>query len=111
MAKFLRLINGIPRMLEESASSITTYDDYIDVVASGASNDNEINVADASAGMNITLPNGGTYSGIELKVYLNGTILEDVFDYAYVGSGTRTAVNFTFDLEVDDRIKFRLEHT
>lgn len=87
----------------------TIYDDYLVVVASGASGDNEINLADAETSDVITLPNGGTYEGDELETYLNGNRLEDVTDYTWQGSGTRTQIAFTFDLEVGDRVRFRVD--
>lgn len=107
MAKKLALINGIPKMTDESASP-AIYDDYIDIVSSGASGENELN-GPISAGVSITLPNSGTYEADELEIWLGGQRLEDVLDYTYVGSGTRTQVAFTFDLEVGDRIRFRVD--
>lgn len=106
MGKFLRLVNGIPRSFEEAAAG-TIYDDYIEVVASGASGPNQINVGSATTGTPITLPNGGTYLNSDLQVFLGGDFVEDSFDYNYVGSGTRTQISFTFDLEVGDRVRFR----
>jgi len=108
MGKFLRIVNGIPRMVEESGTP-PIYDDYLDVVQSGASGANEINVSDGETGDPVTLPNGGTYEGDELEVYLNGNRLEDVADYNWLGSGTRTQLAFTFDLEVGDRVRFRVD--
>lgn len=108
MAKKLALINGLPRMVDESASPVI-YDDYLKVVASGASGANEINLADVETGDNITLPNSGSYEGEELEVYLNGDRLQDVFDYNYVGSGTKTQISMTFDLEVNDILRFRVD--
>lgn len=106
MAK-LALINGLPRMTAESAALPDIYDDYLTVVSSGASGANEINLADAEAGDNITLPNSGSYEGDDLEVYLNGNLLDVVFDYNYVGTGTRTQITLTFDAAVDDVIRFR----
>ena len=108
MAKKLALVNGIPRMIDESASP-TIYDDYIDIVTSGASGPNQLNESSVTAGTPITLPNSGTYMGLELEVYFNGTRIEDVLDYNFVGSGTRTQVSFTFDLKATDRIRFRTD--
>ena len=108
MAKKLTLVNGIPRMVDESASP-AIYDEYIDIVISGASGDNQLN-GPISAGVGVSLPDSGTYESHELEVYLSGQRLEDIIDYAYVGpSGTRTDVAFTFDLEVGDRIRFRVD--
>ena len=108
MAKKLALVNGLPRMIDESGSP-TIYDDYLKVVSSGASGENEINLADVETGDLITLPNSGTYEGDELELYLNTDRLHDVFDYNYVGSGTRTQVSMTFDLEVGDLLRFRVD--
>lgn len=108
MGKFLRIVNGIPRQVEESGTP-TIYDDHLVVVESGASGPNEINVADAETGDPITLPNSGTYEANELEVYLNGNRIEDVVDYNWLGSGTRTQVAFTFDLAAGDRIRFRVD--
>lgn len=109
MAK-LALINGIPRMTAESGSPII-YDEYLDVVVSGASGPNQINQASATTGTSITLPVSGTYIGLELEVYLNGTRVEDVIDYNFVGSGTKTQVAFTFDLVASDRVRFRVDRS
>jgi len=89
MGKFLRIVNGIPRMIDESGTP-TIYDDYLVVVASGASGPNEINLADVGTGSPISLPNGGDYESDELEIYLNGNRIEDVVDYNWQGSGTRT---------------------
>lgn len=107
----LELINKLPRMTAESASGPTIYDDYLVVVQSGASGANEINLADVEAGDPITLPNSGTYEGNELEVYFNNTRLEDVVDYNWEGSGTRTQISLTFDAHVGDRIRFRVDRT
>jgi len=107
MGRFLRIINGMPRMADES-SSPSIYDEYIDIVASGAGA-NEIDVDDGETGDPITLPDSGTYEGNELEIYLNGNRMEDVADYNWLGSGTRTQISFTFDLEVGDRVRFRVD--
>ncbi len=110
MAKKLALTNGLPRMVDES-SAPTIYDDYLTVVASGASGSNEINEADAETGDNITLPNSGSYEADELEVYLNTNRMHDVFDYNYVGSGTRTQITMTFGLVAGDVIRFRVDRS
>jgi len=106
MSKKLALVGGLPRMVEESATP-TIYDEYLLVVSGTPQNSNEINVEDAGTGDPITLPNSGEYSGEELIVYLNGNRISDVFDYNYVGSGTRTQISLTFDLMVGDVLRFR----
>jgi hypothetical protein len=104
MAKFTRIVNGVLRSFDESGTP-TVYLQPIDIVSSGAGA-NQLN-GPVTAGTNVTLPSSGTYSGDELIVTLNGSYLDPVFDYNYVGSGTRTQVSFTFDLVVGDRIDFK----
>ena len=94
MSKFLRLVNGVPRSFDES-SAPTIYDEAIDVAAP------------VTAGTSVTLPASGTYDSQELEIYFNGQVLDDVTDYTFVGSPPRTQVQFTFDLVVGDRIRFR----
>lgn len=107
--KFLKLINGIPTMTDES-SAVPIYDEYISIVTSGASGDNELN-GPISAVTNITLPNSGSYIDRELEVYLNGQRLEYIIDYEYVGSGAKTQLYIVFDLVVGDRLRFRVDRT
>lgn len=106
MAKFLRLSNGVPRSFNEGAS-VTIYDQSLTVVPSGAGA-NQIN-GPVTAGTNVTLPGSQTYTAAELQIYLNGDRLEPIFDYSYVGSPLRTQVQFTFQLEVGDRVDFRID--
>lgn len=104
----LVLINGVGRMTAITTSSLPAiYDESITVVDSGAVG-NQIN-GPVTTGTSITLPSGQTYNSTELQVYLNGDRLESVFDYTYVGSIPRTQIQFTFDLEVYDRIDFVIE--
>jgi hypothetical protein len=106
MAKFLRLVNGAARSFDEGAS-VTIYDQPLTVVPSGAGA-NQIN-GPVITGTAVTLPVGGTYSGAELEIRLNGQRLEQLYDYNYVGAGTRTQVSFTFDLAIGDRVDFRVD--
>lgn len=106
MAKFLRLVNGVAYSVDESAS-ITIYDQPLTVV-SASPGANQI-VGPITSGTAVTLPNGGTYSAAELEIRLNGQRLEQLYDYNYVGSGTRTQVSFTFDLAIGDRLDFRVD--
>lgn len=111
MAKFLRLFNGVPRHFDEAATT-TIYDQELTVVSGSPANGNQIQATAGNtipSGTSITLPQSGTYSGAELQILLNGQMLEAVFDYNYVGVGTRTQVQFTFDLVVGDRINFRID--
>lgn len=109
MANFLRISNGVQRSFPES-SSLTIYDQSLSVLASGASGPNQIN-GPITSGTNISLPNGQTYTAIELQVYLNGDRLEPVFDYTYVGVAPRTQVQFTYQLEAGDRLDFRIDRS
>lgn len=106
MGNFLRLTNGQPRSAAESGSP-TIYDQPLTVVASGAGA-NQIN-APVTSGTNITLPSSGTYTGEELEVRLNGQRLEALYDYNYVGTGTKTQIAMTFDLAIGDRLDFRVD--
>jgi hypothetical protein len=103
MARVLSLINGVARMIDES-SSISIYDESLEVVASGAG-DGEIN-GPITAGTPVTLPASQTYTGEELQIFLNGNYLEDVIDYTFTSS---TQVTFTMDLEVGDIVRFRID--
>ena len=99
MGKFLRLVNGVPRQVDEGAS-VTIYDETYDVVGT------------VTTGTSIALPAGGTYQGDELEVRLNGVRLESVVDYNYVGAGpTRTQISMTFDLFAPDALRFRVDRS
>lgn len=106
MAKKLALVNGIARMVDESASP-TIYDESLTVVESGAGA-GEIN-GPISAGTNVTLPSSKIYEDDELEIYINGQRIEAVFDYNYIGTIPRTQISLTFDLEVGDIIRFRID--
>jgi hypothetical protein len=105
MAKKLQLVDGIPRMVEES-SSIVIYDQTLLVVASGAGA-GEIN-GPITAGAPVTLPGGQSYTSNELEVYLKTDRLIPVFDYNFNSS---TTITFTFQLIVSDVIRFRIDRT
>lgn len=104
MARFLRIVNGVPRSFEESGTP-TIYDEYLLVVAASPGA-NEI-VGPINAGVNITLPNSGVYTGEELMIDLNGQAMESGYDFNFVGSPPRTQVTFTFQLLVGDRLYIR----
>lgn len=93
MASALKLVNGIPRMIEITHLYDSTY------VATGSE----------TAGTSITLPSSETYTSTELLVILNDVILELTTDYTYVGSAPRTQIQLTFDLVSGDRLRFRKE--
>lgn len=97
MGKFLRLINGVARMADES-SATAIYDESITVGVGGI-----------STGVGITLPAGQTYTSDELEVYLNGVRQEAVYDYNYLGTGSRTQISFTFNLLQGEIVRFRID--
>lgn len=108
MGRFLRLVNGVARSFDESGTP-TIYDERLTIVAGAPANSNEM-TGPVNAGVNVTLPDSGSYTGLELQIYLNGDRLESVADYAYVGgSPPRTQVQFTFGLVVGDAIDFVIQ--
>ena len=104
MAQVLTLINGIPKMVDESGST-DLYHETIEIVASNPTG-NQL-IGPVLTGTNITLPNSGTYEGEELEVFVNKFVQEDVLDFIWVGTGSKTQIQFTFDLEVGDVIVLR----
>lgn len=104
MAK-LALVNGLPRMVAE-AGAPTIYDETL-IVVSGGAGAGEIN-GPITAGTPITLPDSKTYTGEELECYLGTDRLIPVYDYNYESS---TQISFTFELEVDDIIRFRIDRS
>lgn len=103
MAKFLQLVNGIPKSVSESGNP-AIYDRTISVVASGAVSP-DLN-GPVNAGTNITLPSGQTYVGDELQVYLNGIRLDDVLDY---NTNSTTTIQMTFNLQAGDKLRFYID--
>lgn len=104
MARFTRISAGVLRSFEESLTP-AIYDEYLLVVASSPGA-NEV-VGPITAGIPVTLPASGTYTGEELMIDLNGQTLENGFDFNFEGTPPRTQVSFTFELVVGDRIYFR----
>lgn len=68
-----------------------------------------IGVGGVTTGVNITLPNAGTYEGDDLEVFLNGEFMDRGIDWNEVGSAPRTDIQFTFDLVEGDRVRFRID--
>lgn len=108
MGRFLRLHSGVPRGFEEG-NSIPIYSKSLSIVESDPGPD-EL-VGPIITGTDITLPDGQEYHSKELQIFINGNRLESVFDYMYVGSVPRTKIQFTFDLEILDRIDFIIERS
>lgn len=105
MGNFLRLANGVPRSFAESAT-VSIYDERLTIVSGAPANSNQM-TGPVNAGVSVTLPNSGIYSGLELEIYLRGQRLEYLVDYTYVGAGSsKTQVQFTFGLVVDDTLDF-----
>ena len=96
MGRVLRIVNGVQRQVDESASP-TIYDE-VTVLASPV-----------STGSAVTLPSAKTYTSAELEVYLNQIRLNPLTDYNYVGTAPRTQISFTFDLLATDKIRFRID--
>lgn len=99
MSKKLALVNGIPRMVDESAAPVI-YDETYTVIS------------DITTGTSVTLPASGTYTSEELEIRLNGVRMDSGVDYNLVGSPPRTQVTFTFDLlggTNPDKINFRID--
>ena len=94
MSKVVRGVSGILRFQE---FGVTVYNEQLDVIST------------ITAGTSISLPAAGTYLGSELSLFLNGQRMNYIEDYQYVGVGTRTQIQFLFDLVVDDKIIFRKE--
>ncbi len=94
MAKYLRVVAGIPRMSDVAV----TYTRY---VGSYTATGSEVQ------GTPITLPSGGTYSSIDLEVWLNGQRLFLGTDWLTVGAGdAKTQVTLTDDLASGDIVTF-----
>jgi len=94
MAKVIKLVSGLLRYQEFATSA------YEGVLTVGST---------ITAGSNVTLPDSGTYTDVDLSVYLNGQRLTYVEDFTYVGSPPRTQVQFLFDLFSGDIVTFRRE--
>lgn len=97
MAKFLRLVNGLPTSYDEAGS--TPYDESI-YYASGL-----------AANTAITIPNSGSFTDSlakDLIIIVNDLIRENTVDYEVVGAGpTFTQVRFIYDLPLHSRVRFK----
>lgn len=94
------------RSFDES-SSLPIYDQPLTLVASSPGA-NQV-IGPIISGTSITLPASGTYTGEELEVRLNGMRLEALYDYNYVGAGSKTQIACTFNLSIGDRLDFRVD--
>ena len=116
MAVALALVNGVPRQQTIPGTSLI-YDQSVSIVASGGSaGSNSVN-GPVTSGTPITLPSSGSYtlnanSVANVQIFLNGDRLEQTFDWVISGTGPNyTAVAFTFNLVVNDRVDFLIERT
>lgn len=98
MAKFLRLINGLP-VSQDEASSVAPYDESI-YYASGL-----------AANTPITLPASGLFtdaSAKDLLVILNDRILEVTRDFTVIGAGPNyVQLQIIYALANDSVLRFR----
>lgn len=95
MSIVLQMVNGVPRAVTTVVPTI--YDQTFTAVGT------------VTTGTAISLPASGTYLSAELEVYFNGQRINVTDDYIYVGSGTRTQIQMTFDLLLGDKIRFRMD--
>jgi hypothetical protein len=102
MGRFTRLVNGVLRSFDEAATA-PIYDETLTVVASSPQSGE---ILPTQSGTPMTLPSNQTYEGLELQIFLNGQYLLDIVDYLLT---SQTQVTFTFDLEVGDKIRFRID--
>jgi hypothetical protein len=100
MATALKLVNGVPRMVEISVTSGAVYDETYTVPGGGVAADSQI-----------TLPSGGAYNDIDLEVFINGQFMEpNGVDYSYVGSAPgRTQITIVNAWPENTLIRFRVE--
>jgi len=105
MAKFLKFVNGIPTMIEVTASaSLAYYDESVPVTT-------EIGVAGTgynAAHTVFTLPNSETYDGTnsELRVQVNGVGQVPGVDVTYGGGVSETQVTLTEPVPNTGRVRF-----
>jgi hypothetical protein len=92
MARYVTIVDGVPRLAVDPG--VALYDQSYSVVAP------------ITSGTAITLPASETYTGAELQVFLNGQLLDDTFDFNWVGSPPRTQITMTFDLVIGDVVRF-----
>lgn len=77
----------------------TIYDETVVVGAGGI-----------TTGTLITLPSGKSYFGDDLEVFLGGQFLEPGIDYTIEGTGdSHTQISMTFDLNENERVRFRID--
>jgi hypothetical protein len=64
-----------------------------------------------AAASTITLPSTQTYLDSDLKVYLDGTFLQPLVDYNYVGSpgSLRTQIQLVLEIFEGERLRFRID--
>jgi hypothetical protein len=96
MTKFITIVDGIAKLVEESTILPAIYEELLtvtDVILTGAE---------------VHIPNARTYQGLDLEVKLNGQHLTLNEDYLHqVPNINKTYVKFLFDLEPGDKVNFR----
>lgn len=106
MGRFLRLVAGRQVSFDES-SAPAIYEERLTVVPGAPIDSNQI-TGPVSGGTSLTLPQSGTYVGLELEVFYNGKRIKygSLDDYVYVGAGTKTQIQLNFDIDIGDAIDF-----
>lgn len=90
-----RIVNGVQRLVDVTSTLPSIYDASEDIVST------------ITSGTAHTLPSSGTYQGDELEVYFNGQVLDPTTDYSSVGTGTKTQISFSFNLQAGDHMRYR----
>ena len=112
----LTLVNGVPRMTAITVSLPLIYDQSVTVVASGGNGSTTVN-GPITSGTAVNLPSAGSYtldvnSVPNIQVYLNGDRTEIGIDWNVSGAGPLyTAITFTFNLVVGDRVDLVIERS
>jgi len=103
MAKFLKLVGGIPKSTDVTAT-INQYDESVPVTT---------DIGTAGAGYDaahkvFTLPNAETYDGTidELKVDVNGVGQVEGVEYNYDNNVAATTVTFIDAIPKNARVRF-----
>jgi hypothetical protein len=115
--KILTLVGGIPRLVAKRPNLISNEKkERLEKITEKYAKikevkykpfDKEVTVKRRlKTGKSLNLPRYTRYKSEELEVYLNGHLLDFIYDYNHIGDVPRNKVMFTFDLEKNDTIKF-----
>lgn len=95
MATILKLVNGLPTMVD---TADTAFDDSI-YYASGL-----------TSGTNITIPNSNEFintDASDIIITVNKQLQEVTRDFTVVGSSPYTQIQFSYDLPSDSVVRFK----